>query len=261
MNTMGRLALTAFLTTAVRVIGQLLLPAGEQTVLVPSVFAQNSAMPAAFTIYGLLAYGAIAAMYLPVRDGIRGGRAARGLKYGLSLCAVWTVYLWEPLPHVAPLDMLLYPLADGAALLALGLCCGLLFPGEAAVQRAPLRLLPALAVAACFVAGRFLQYAVFDIYSSFDARPWAVALWTAGAGLCVGLALAWLRRAVRVRGRARRAALLGLSLFGCDLLLFNFFMPLVFDADIPDLLLRTLIDALAAFAGCMVFGEEGEAAR
>ena len=261
MKTLGRLALMAALTTAVRIAGQLLLPAGEQTVLAPSAFAQNGTMPAAFTVYGLLAYGALAAMYLPVRDGIRGGRVARGLKYGLSLCAVWTVYLLEPLPHVAPLDMLLYPLADGAALLALGLCCGLLFPGAAAARRAPLRLLPALAVSACFAAGRFLQYAVFGIYSSFDARPWAVALWTVGTGLCVGLVLAWLRRAVRVRGRMRRAALLGLLLFGCDLLLFNFFMPLVFDADIPDLLLRTLIDALAAFAGCMAFKEEEVNAR
>ena len=42
-------------------------------------------------------------------------------------------------------------------------------------------------------------------------------------------------------------------MFGVDLILFNFFMPLVFDADIPDLILRTLIDILTVTLGCLAF--------
>lgn len=48
-----------------------------------------------------------------------------------------------------------------------------------------------------------------------------------------------------------RSVILGLLLFGADLLLFNFFMPLVFDADIPDLILRTAVDVLTVTAGCL----------
>ena len=47
--------------------------------------------------------------------------------------------------------------------------------------------------------------------------------------------------------------ILGCLLFGVDLILFNFFMPLVFDADIPDLSLRTLIDILTVTLGCLAF--------
>lgn len=258
MRTLKRVALAALAATIVRIAGQLCIPAGQQSVLAPSIFAQNGTMPAAFTVYGLLAYGLIAAMFLLVRDGIPGSGPVRGLKYGLSCCAVWVVYLWEPLPHVAPLDRITYPLADGAALLVMGLLCGVLLPARAAVRRTSLRLLPAAAVAVCFWAGRLVQYRVVGIYSAFEAQPVETLLWTALTGACVGLTMAWLRRAVAAHGRLRRAMLLGLLLFGADLLLFNFFMPLVFDADIPDLLLRTLTDALAVTAGCLAFGEEGE---
>lgn len=39
-------------------------------------------------------------------------------------------------------------------------------------------------------------------------------------------------------------------LFGFDLLLFNLFMPLVFDADIPDLIIRTCVDFSCITIGC-----------
>ena len=45
--------------------------------------------------------------------------------------------------------------------------------------------------------------------------------------------------------------ILGGLLFGVDLFLFNFFMPLVFAADIPDLILRTLTDTFAVTVGCL----------
>ena len=101
IKTGGKLLLIGVLTTIVRIIGQLLIPAGTQDVLKPSVFVNNGTMPIAFTIYGILAYTIIAFMFLLVKDKISGNRAIRGLKYSISCCLVWVVYLLEPLPHVA----------------------------------------------------------------------------------------------------------------------------------------------------------------
>ena len=114
-------------TTIVRIIGQLAIPAGEQTILSPSIFAQNGTMPIAFTIYGIFAYSLIAALFLLIRKRTGGNRIWQGLRYGFACCAVWTVYLWEPLPHVVPLDRITYPVADGLALIVMGLLLGWLF--------------------------------------------------------------------------------------------------------------------------------------
>ena len=65
--------------------------------------------------------------------------------------------------------------------------------------------------------------------------------------------MAWLNSYICSGNRVKRTIILGCLLFGVDLLLFNFFMPLVFDADIPDLILRTLIDILAVTLGYLAF--------
>ena len=43
-----KILLIGLATTIVRIIGQLSIPAGEQTVLEPSIFAQNGTMPPVF---------------------------------------------------------------------------------------------------------------------------------------------------------------------------------------------------------------------
>ena len=253
--TVFKLLLVGLATTAVRIVGQLMIPAGEQAVLGPSVFAQNGAMPLAFTIYGLLAYTLIAALFLLLRDRLGGRKLLQGLRYALACCAVWVVYLWEPLPHVAPLDRLTYPLADCAALLVMGLLLGALL-GCSSAPPPPRVQIPwkaVLCVTLCFVAGRLLQYLAFDSYSLFVEEPLWTLLWCALTGMVTALALAWCARFLPAGGRVRHALLLGGLLFGLDLALFNGFMPLVFAADLPDLLLRTAVDLLAVTAGCLAF--------
>ena len=74
VKTVCKLFLIGLVTTIVRIIGQLTIPAGEQTVLAPSIFAQNGTMPAVFTIYGIFAYSLIAALFLLIRKRMGGNR-------------------------------------------------------------------------------------------------------------------------------------------------------------------------------------------
>ena len=242
--------------TLVRIVGQLLIPAGEQTVLAPSVFAQNGTMPFAFTIYGICAYSLIASLFLLIRRRLRGNHILQGLKYGLACCVIWVAYLLEPLPHVAAIDRITYPIADSAALIVMGLMLGWQLGTRGAKtdgQKQLFSIRPVLAVAACFFVGRMLQYGFFDIYSSFAEKTAETVLWCLATGLAVAGVMAWLNRYIDSENPVKRAVVLGGLLFGVDLALFDFFMPLVFAADIPDLILRTLIDVLAVTAGCLAF--------
>lgn len=251
-----KILLIGLATTIVRIVGQLSIPAGEQTVLAPSVFAQSGTMPLAFTVYGIFAYSLIASLFLLIRNNLGGNRILQGLKYGLSCCAVWIVYLLEPLPHVAALDRITYPAADSFALIVMGLLLGWLFGNpaqQANREKLPFSVLPALAVTGCFLAGRMIQYYAADIYSSFDEKPLETVLWCLLTGAAISCVMAWLNRYLDSGGRIKRALILGGLLFGVNLALFNFFMPLVFDADIPDLILRTLTDALTVTASCLAF--------
>ena len=175
-------------------------------------------------------------------------------RYGFACCAVWIVYLWEPLPHVAPLDRITYPVADGLALIVMGLLLGwLLGQTRLPVKKRSRKLpaLPGLIITLCFIAGRLLLYCVIGIYSSFPEKTVETLLWCLLAGFVIACAMAWLNRYVDGNSRIKRSLILGGLLFGVDLFLFNFFMPLVFATDIPDLILRTLTDTFAVTVGCL----------
>lgn len=228
MRTFFKILLIGIITTVFRIIGQLAIPQGSQNVLLPSVFVSNGTMPIVFTAYGILAYSLIAILFLLIRNNMSGNKIMQGVKFGLSCCAIWAVYLLEPLPHAAPIDRITYPLADGAALLVMGLLLGILL-------------------------GRMAQYMLFDIYSSFHIKTMETVLWCICTGFTIACSLTWLNQYVGIQNKFHRICRLGLLLFGLDLMLFNFFMPLVFNADILDLVLRTSIDIVFVSIGCLFF--------
>ncbi len=92
-----KLIFVGMATTVVRIIGQLSIPAGEQTVLAPSIFAQNGIMPAVFYDLRNFRLPLIAALFLLIRKRVGGNRIWQGLRYGLACCAVWIVYLFRSL--------------------------------------------------------------------------------------------------------------------------------------------------------------------
>ena len=259
-----KILLIGLAATLIRIIGQLLIPAGEQMVLKPSVFAQNGTMPLAFTVYGIFAYSLIASLFLLIQNQLNGNRILQGLKYGLACSVIWIVYLWEPLPHVTAIDRITYPIADSLALIVIGLMLGVLFGNtqpSAEKSKNTLTIFPILTIIFCFLFVRIIQYLVFDIYSSFEDKPLETIFWCLITGIVLACVMTWLNHFITSKSQAKRAIILGCFLFGIDLFLFNFFMPLVFAADIPDLILRTCIDILAVTIGCLALThrrKEGE---
>ena len=245
------------MTTFSRIIGQLLIPPGEQSVLPPSVFVINGTMPLAFSVYGVIAYSLIAAMFLLVHNQLSGSKVVQGLKYSVACSLIWIVYLLEPLPHAAPLDRITYPLADTFSLLVMGALVGVMLGRKETKRNSKVpgnsRLLAIFAIMVLFIIGRLIQYYVLDIYSSFAEKPLETLIWCAVTGLTNACVLDWFNKHVQQSSRAANALIVGGVLFGLNLFLFNFFMPLVFDADLTDLLLRTFVDVAAVTVGFLFF--------
>lgn len=260
MTGLFKILLIGVITTISRIIGQLLIPTGEQTVLPPSAFVLNGTMPLVFTLYGTLAYSLIAAMFLLLGNQLTGTRVMQGLKYGIAYSLVWSAYLLEPLPHVAPLDRITYPLADSFALLVMGLLAGLMLGRkDTGIKSKKVKngsVMPVVTITLMFIFGRLIQYYVWGIYSSFEEKTFETIAWSVATGLVISCVLAWLNEHVQQNGNIQNAFVVGGLLFGLNLLLFNFFMPLAFDANLPDLLTRTAVDIAAVTMGCLSFGRK-----
>lgn len=51
-----KLVLIGLITTILRAMLQALIPAGQRTILAPSIFVNNGTMPLVFMVYGAFAY-------------------------------------------------------------------------------------------------------------------------------------------------------------------------------------------------------------
>ncbi|MDR0879180.1 MAG: hypothetical protein LBN09_00580 [Clostridioides sp.] len=235
------------ITTIFRIVTQLLMPSSTQTVLSPSLFVKDGTLPLAFSALAIVAYSVIAAMFLLVKSGISGTSMKQGLKYAIALSFLWSVYLFEPLPHATSIlkDSVAYILADSISLIIMGLLLGVFFKSEEKIhgdrinnQTLILLFVPTM----LFVLGRLIQYKVLGIYSLFDAEPLKTFIWCIAVGIISSLVVNWLVKQGKLVSK-------GLFIYAVNLTFFNSFMLLVFDFNVVDLVLRTGIDIVAISVG------------
>jgi hypothetical protein len=247
-----KLALIGFITTILRAIMQLLIPAGEQTILAPSVFVNNGSMPVAFMVYGTIAYTTIAAIFLILYQNMSGNRIIKGLKFGISFSLLWSIYLVEPLAHAATIDKIIYPIVDSAALIVMGLLLGRFISTASSNEKYKFTknsLLNLSLITSLFFIGRMMEYTIFNIYSTFNNSTLASIIWVIGTGAVIGLIFDYLNASIKSKSILGKSFIFGIVVFGVNLFAFNFFMPIVFKSDILDLFIRTIMDIIFVFIG------------
>ncbi|MGM0110290.1 hypothetical protein [Enterococcus sp. DIV0187] len=253
MKVFLKLLVVGLIATVVRIICQLLMPSStNQTILAPSVFIESNTLPLAFSVLSLFAYMIIGAFILAIRT-----KKGQGIKLALSFCFLWSIYLFEPLPHVTSIlsDSIVYVLADSLALLVIGGLIEKFFPTESRGRSGDATGIPMLSLVLptlLFVLGRLSLYKVVGIYSFFDTHPLRTLLWCFVTGLISSVVALWLVRQSKENSRLHRPVLVGLLLYGINYSFFNSFMLLVFHFDVIDLALRTVVDIFAVSIGVLL---------
>lgn len=233
-----KLVLIGFITTFLRAMLQLIMPAGEPSVLAPSVFVKNGTMPLAFLIYGTFAYTLIAAIFLFLHETMSGNRVVKGLNFGILCSLLWSIYLLEPLAHGALLDKITYPIVDSAVLIVMGLLLGRFIAKSSPSKKYKVTkntLIHIGMITVWFLAGRLIEYKVFNIYSMFDKQPIYSILWVVGTGIVIGTVFNYISPSITKGRVAAKSMLFGVGIFGVNLFVFNFFIPIVFDFELYSL--------------------------
>ncbi len=242
------------------------MPAGNDNQFPRSAISQAGLIPVAFTLFGLLTYGLLAIVFILIQSRLPGTRKMKGLMFGFLFGGMCIVYLLEPLPHIDGLpliDVLSYPAADSITLILEGLLLGRFIAtdsrgnGTMRISSSVLIIVPTI-----FMIGRLLNYNTFQIYSSYATRPFATMIWAAATGIWIGIMYYSLRPAITVKSPLAKAAYFGLIVFGIDYLMFNLFIPLVFEYQIwpigaflsyADLFLRATVDIIFVAVGVYIY--------
>lgn len=250
-----KIVVISFIVIIIRSMLQLLIPSTNQSVLQQSVFVKNGTLPVAFMIYGTIAFTAITIIFILIHKGMGGGRISKGLKTGLIYSMVWTVFLVEPLPHGSTIDLITYPMADSFVLLILGLMSGI-FLSENSIKKKHNLTIKSLfnisIITLIFTIGRVIQYNVFHIYSMFEQAQVRTLVWVICTGIIIGIMFEYLNYTINNKNAFKKSLIFGGIIFGINLFFFNFFLPLVLEVDILDLIIRTLIDIVSVIIGCLI---------
>lgn len=234
---------------------QLIIPAGNQTILDQSEFVKNGTLPMVFMLYGTIAFIAITMIYISIQKGMGGEKRLKGLKIGMLYSLIWTAFLLEPLPHGSFIDLFSYPLADGLVLIVLGLLTGI-FLSESSPKKPyhpNSNTKSNVAIFTLFFAmGRLIQYNYFHIYSMFENSPVKTLLWVIFTGVVIGFMFDYLDSTINISGPIRRSLLFGGFYFGINLIFFNFFLPLVLKVSVVDLITRTSTDIIFVLLSCLL---------
>lgn len=86
----------------------------------------------------------------------------------------------EPLPHVAIIDKITYPIANSIALLVMGVLSGIFISKSSPIKKYRIKkhsLQNIGLITALFFIGRIIQYTIFNIYSSFINSPISSLIW------------------------------------------------------------------------------------
>ena len=250
-----KLVLIGFTTTLLRAMLQAIIPEGQKTVLEPSMFVNNGSMPFVFMIYGTIAYGIIAAIFLVLHENMSGNRIMKGLKFGILYSLLWIAYLFEPLPHVAMIDRITYSIADSIALLVMGVLLGKFIAISSPIRKCGTTkhsLFNIGLVTTLFLVGRIIQYTIFNTYSSFIKSPIPSLAWVIGTGIVIGLVFDYINPLIDNKNIVAKSFVFGGITFGINLFAFNFFMPIVFSVGISDLFIRTILDIIFVTIGACI---------
>lgn len=254
-----KLFMIALAATIFRLLLQVIVPSSSGSTLPPSVIADAGLVPVAFFIYAFFGYTMLGIVFALVQGGLLGSRIVKGLLFGSLFCLMWVVYLFEPLPFANPStlwELIAYPIADGLAMIILGLLLGRFFgtnnptPKSLKFNRKTVALLvfPVL-----FVLVRIFGYEFLGITNSFASSPSATLVWATATGLSIGIMYIVLSLGIESKPLLSKAVLFGFVIFGIDLLVFNFFVALVFDVSLLDLFVRGLIDIISVTVSAFVY--------
>jgi hypothetical protein len=213
-------------------------------------------VPVALSIV-LVSLTGISVNFVLLQNALPGGWLLKGMRFAIAFGGIWMLGVVETSPILGtPLgDEVKGAVVDILPLFAMSLLLAWLFArntGSVAPNKNG-SWLSILVMALVFLAGRYLAYTVFDTMSGYAERPDLTFAWTAVMSLAVGLMYRLLGDGINSASVLRRAFRFSALVFGAFWVPFSFFIVVIYDWPVSDLVIRDGIDLAFVFAGVLIY--------
>jgi hypothetical protein len=147
---------------------------------------------------------------------------------------------------------LIMGLNDSLPILFMGVLLGLIFKGNMKGYTHKRKIqYHFVFITISYIVGRYFLYFFVKIDSGYIARPMETFIWTLIMGIWIGIIYQTLFVGITVIDRRKKIIFYSIYIFGVNWLLFNLFMPVIFELKLTDFILRSIGDTFFIFAGAL----------
>ena len=224
-------------------------------VLSPSLIVRLGLFAPVFLIFALVTFGLFAAVFIYLQVNLPQSHWMKGVWYGLAFGGLWYIGMLEAsLVLGTPIKQELFMgVADALPILVMGVLLGGFVSttqnSHSRSRSSRANTIAILCIALCYIVGRYFAYGILHIDSAYISNPLGTFLWTLGMGVWVGIVYCLLESGLRSTFPLYRAIIFSCVIYGIDWFMFTFTMPLLFEMNLLDILLRLIVDVLSVMIG------------
>lgn len=220
----------------------------------PSMFVRIGLIYPLLIAYYWADYLIMAIIFVWIEQGLPGNRWLEGLTYGLCIGGLYLIGMYEGILILndTVINATWVGLCDGLPIVFMGVLAGI-FTGTPGVQgRYRRRLYQVPIISMLYVGGRYFSYGVLHIHSAYVAMPLGTFVWTLCQGAWIGVLYVLLRPGIKRVAPITKALFFGTVIFGLNWLMYHFFIPMMFETSIADILIRVGVDSLSVTIGAYI---------
>lgn len=221
----------------------------------PSIFVKTGTVYPVLILYYWVVYIVLACIFVLIQQELPGSQKKKGTLFGLCFGMMYLIGMYEGILILKDtfVNSTWVGLCDGLPILLMGVLTGVFVGTPGNKNHRIQKPLAVFIISLLFILGRYLSYSMLHIQSAYQDIPLGTFLWTLCQGLWVSVMYLTLRPGVKGKFSISRALFFGAFIFGVNWLLYHFFIPIMFETSVSDILIRVGVDVLSVTAGAFIY--------
>lgn len=214
-----------------------------------------------------ICYSALAIVFLIVQKNLAGTKLQKGCIFGALFALLWGYGMLEAgiIKQTSLPAEIIFGISEGLPIVLLGVLLGIFF-GTNSTRKLSLTFnasywFALFPIVELYLFGRYFAYIVIGVESAYVHSSLATFLWTGGNAVLIAILYLFCHNAFPAYNSFSKALLFGLVVFGLNWVLYNFFVPVIFQVSVFEIFrsffLRVLVDIVAIVAGVFLAEEGG----
>lgn len=183
----------------------------------------------------IMSYLLFSIIFIKFQIRINGNKIYKGFIYGVIFGFVWFYGMIEVgiIYNISLIKEIIYGLGDALPFIVMGILLGIFFGSSSKnkVNSVPLKryVFAMFSIALIYLLGRYFSYIVIGASSAYRIRPFETFAWTLGNGLLISIIYYFMKDALHSYQLGKRAIIFSFVIFGTDWVLYNLFIPLIYN--------------------------------